>query len=67
MAKIHFLKKPDNTSSSMTLTRVFCDDCGTGLQYWLSQEEDTAYGLCPACHLGAPVEVSWSEKIQDDQ
>lgn len=67
MAKIHWLNKPDKPTSGMTLTRVFCDDCGTGLQYWPSQEEDTAYGLCPACHLGAPVEVSWSEQIQDDQ
>ena len=65
MAKIHWLNKPDKPTSG--ITRVFCDDCGTGLQYWLSEEEDTAYGLCPACHLGAPVEVSWTEQIQDDQ
>ena len=67
MAKIHWLNKPDKPTSGMTLTRVFCDDGGTELKYWRSQEEDTAYGLCPACHLGAPVEVSWSEQIQDDQ
>jgi|GEM_PF-5954269 len=39
MDNIRWLKKQEKPASGMTLTRVFCDDCGTGLEYWLSKEQ----------------------------
>ena len=53
--------------TEMLLTKVFCDDCGAELKFWLSKEEDVAYGICEFCHLDAPVSVSWTETIQNDQ
>jgi len=68
MAKVITLNRKGNESPiSMTLKKLFCDDCGFELKYWLSVEEDVAYGICDQCHLNMPSEVAWSESIQDSQ
>jgi len=40
---------------TVTLKRLYCEDCSQPLQYWLG-DDDAAYGLCGKCDLAVPDE-----------
>jgi hypothetical protein len=42
--------------SGIKLIRLYCDDCNSPLQYWVSDDGDS-YGLCHTCDLYQPDEV----------
>jgi hypothetical protein len=42
--------------TTVSLTRLYCDDCGIGLSYWVG-DDDNAYGLCSRCDLQQPDEI----------
>jgi hypothetical protein len=42
--------------SGIKLIRLYCDDCNSPLQYWVSDDWDS-YGLCHTCDLYQPDEV----------
>ena len=41
---------------TITLARLYCEDCALPLTYWLGTDGD-AYGLCPRCDLQHPEEI----------
>lgn len=49
-------------SRTITLTRLFCEDCAIPLTYWLGSDGD-AYGLCTRCDLQMPDEVELKDEV----
>ena len=49
----------DFPTKKIKITRLYCGECGSGLDYWLGTD-DCGYGLCHRCDLLQPEEITLS-------